>query len=99
MRMKEIFPLIYIIKDVKYNGININFNFKFNSSNNINNEYNNLVIKGYRLDYSEILSIKDKYDIKMIDFQNEIKGKYDNITNNGYLELSNQLIKTKYNET
>ena len=94
---EEIFPLIYIIKDVKYNGININFNF--NISNNINNAYNNLVIKGYGLDYSEILSIKEKDDIKMIDFPyNEIKGKYDNITNSGCIELSNQLIKTKYNE-
>jgi len=97
---EEIFPLIYIIKDVKYNGININFNFNFNNSNNINNAYNNLVIKGYGLDYSEILSIKEKDDIKMIDFPyNEIKGKYDNITNSGYIELSSQLISTKYNET
>ena len=94
---EEIFPLIYIIKDVKYNGINLNFNF--NVTNNINNAYNNLVIKGYGLDYSQILSIKEKDDIKMIDFPyNEIKGKYDNITNSGYIKLSNQIITTKYNE-
>ena len=93
------FPLIYIIKDIKYNGININFNFKFNSSNNNINAYNNLIIKGYGLDYSVILSINDKDDIKLIDFQNEVEGKYDNITNSGYIELSRKLIETKYKET
>ena len=96
---EDIFPLSYLIKDVKYKGININFNFKFNSSNNISDAYNNLIIKGYGLNYSEISNIKDKNDIKMIDFPNEIKGKYDNITNSGYIELSNQLIKSKYEET
>ena len=67
----EEFPLIYFIKEVQYNGININFIFKFNDSNNA---YNNLIIKGYEIDYSEILSIKDKKNIKMIDFTKEIKG-------------------------
>ena len=28
---EENFPLIYFIKDVKYNGVNINFNFKYNA--------------------------------------------------------------------
>ena len=93
---KEKFPLIYMIKDLKYKGININFIFKFNSSNNL---YNNLVIKGYGLDYSEISSIRDKNDIKRLDFTNGIKGKFDNITNSGTIELSNELIKTKYKET
>jgi hypothetical protein len=96
---EDIFPLSYLIKDVKYKGININFNFKFNSSNNISDAYNNLIIKGYGLDYSVILSINDKDDIKLIDFQNEVEGKYDNITNSGYIELSRQLIETKYKET
>jgi len=90
---KEIFPIIYFIKDIKYNGININFIFKFNDSNNA---YNNFIIKGIGIDYSEILSIKEKNDI--IDYPNEIKGKYDNITNTGTIELSNELIQTKYKE-
>jgi len=93
---KENFPLIYFIKDVKYNGININFIFNFDGSNNM---YNNLIIKGYGVDYSEISSIKDKNDIKMLNFENEIEGKYDNITNSGTIELNIDLIKTKYNET
>ena len=92
---EEAFPLIYFIKDVKYNGININFNFKFDIIDNI---YNNLIIKGYGLDYSEISLIKNKKDINNIDFPNEIKGKYDNITNSGSIELSNEFIKTKHNE-
>ena len=93
---KEKFPLLYIIKDVKYKGININFIFKFNSSNNI---YNNLVVKGFGIDYSRISSIKDKNDIKGFDFTNGIKGKFDNITNSGIIELSNDIIKTKYKDT
>ena len=93
---KEKFPLLYIIKDVKYKGININFIFKFNSSNNI---YNNLVVKGFGIDYSRISSIKDKNDIKGFDFTNGIKGKFDNITNSGIIELSNDVIKTKYKDT
>ena len=93
---EENFPFIYFIKDIKYNGININFIFKFDGSNNI---YNNLIIKGYGIDYSEISSIKDKNDIKMLNLENEIKGKYDNITNSGIIDLSNDLIKTKYKET
>ena len=88
---KESIPLIYFIKDVKYNGINIYF--KFNDSNN---EYNNLTIKGYSLDYSEILSIKERNDIKMMNFTNEIIGKYDNITNSGTIELNNELIQSRY---
>ena len=90
---KEIFPLIYFIKDVKYNGININFIFKFNDSNNA---YNNFIIKVIGIDYSEILSIKDKNDI---DCTNEMIGKYDNITNSGTIELSKELIQTKYKDT
>ena len=92
---KEVFPFIYFIKDVKYNGININFIFKFDNNDN---RYNNFIIKGYGLDYSEISLIKDKNDIKKISFTNEIKGKYDNITNSGSIELNNELIKTKYKE-
>jgi len=93
---KENFPLIYFIKDVKYNGININFIFKFDGSNNI---YNNLTINGYGVDYSEISSIKDKKDIKILNFENKVEGKFDNITNVGTIELNNNLIKTKYKET
>jgi hypothetical protein len=92
---KENFPLIYFLKDIKYNGININFNFKFDDSNNI---YNNLIIKGYGVDYSEISSIREKNDIKLLNLENEIKGKYDNITNSGIIELNIDLIKTKYKE-
>ena len=82
------------MKDVKYNGISIYFKF-----NNSNNEYNNLKIKGYALDYSEILSIKEKNDIKVMDSTNEIIGKYDNITNSGTLDLNNELIQSKYKGT
>ena len=35
----------------------------------------------------------------MIDFLNGIEGKYDDMTNSGTLELGNELIQTKYNET
>ena len=94
---KDIFPLIYFIKDVKYNGISINFFFKFKDSNKA---YNNLIIKGIELDYSEISLIKEKKDIEQIDFTNGIKGKYDNITNNGRIDLSNELIhKEEYKYT
>ena len=90
------FPLIYTIKDLKYKGININFNFKYDNSNNT---YNNLIIKGYGLDYSEISSIKDKNNMKILDSKNGINGTFDNITNSGTIELSYELIKTKYKNT
>ena len=86
---KDSFPLLYFIKDVKYNGININFNFKFNNSND-----NNLIIKGYGLNYTQISSNKDKNDIRNLYLANEIQGKYDNITNSGMIELSNEFMKT-----
>ena len=35
----------------------------------------------------------------MIDFTNEIKGKYDNYTNCGTIELKKELIQTEYNDT
>jgi len=57
---KNNFPLIYFIKDVKYNGIYINFNFKYNVSNNTNNSCLNLTIIGYSLDYSKIAIYNDK---------------------------------------
>ena len=94
---EQIFPLIYLIKDVNYNGMNINFHFKLNNPNQ-NDENINLIIKGYTLDYLDIFSITDKFYIKNFNNPNEI-GKYDNITNSGTIELSNDLIKTKYNET
>ena len=81
--IKESFPLIYFIKDTKYNGIYINFIFKFNDSNI---ENNNLLIKGYELDYSEMLSIKNNKDSILISSK-EIEGKYDNISNIGTIEL------------
>jgi len=81
--IKESFPLIYFIKDTKYNGIYINFIFKFDDSNI---ENNNLLIKGYELDYSEMLSIKNNKDSILISSK-EIEGKYDNITNIGTIEL------------
>ena len=81
--IKKSFPLIYFIKDTKYNGIYINFIFKFNDSNI---ENNNLLIKGYELDYSEMLSIKNNNDNILIGSK-EIEGKYDNITNIGTIEL------------
>ena len=92
---KESFPLIYFIKDTKYNGIYINFIFKFDDSNI---ENNNLMIKGYELDYSEMLSIKDKNVNEIIDFTDEIEGKYDNITNTGTIELCNYNEKYNYLE-
>jgi len=95
---EENFPIIYFIKDVKYNGVNINFYFKYNSSNNINNSFHNLTIRGYSLDYSEISKFGDKNDLRMFDFSNETEGKYDDITNSGTIELSNKLMQTKYNE-
>ena len=51
------------------------------------------------MDYSEISSIKDKKDIKILNFENKVEGKFDNITNVGTIELNNNLIKTKYKET
>ena len=90
--VNDYFPFIYFIKDVKYNGININFNFEFNNSD-INS--NDLIIRGYVLDYDFIMSIneKDDFAIQMIDTKDEIKGKFDNITNSGSIELSSELIK------
>ena len=94
----EEFPLLYFIKDIKYNGININFNFNFYDSVN---KYNNLIIKGYELDYIDISFINDKqYFINEINnYPYKIKGYYDNITNSGSIELSNEILKKKYNET
>ena len=54
------------------------------------------MIKGYELDYSEILSIKNKNGFEIF---KEIKGKYDNMTNSGTIELSNELFTRKYKET
>ena len=96
---EENFPLIYFMKDVKYNGVTINFNFKYTVSKNTNNAYHNLTIRGYSLDYSELLMYREKNDFRIYDFSNGIEGKYDNLTNSGTIELNNEDLQTKYNET
>ena len=94
---KEIFPLLFFVKDLKYSGININFFFKFNDSDSISN---NLIIKGYTVNYNDMNAIIDKNDFKIeqIDSPYEINGKYDNITNSGTIELIDEFISTEYND-
>ena len=60
--VNEKFPFLYFIKDIKYNGININFNLEFDDSD-INSD--DLVIRGYALDYDCINSYDNKNDLAL----------------------------------
>ena len=58
---KEKFPIIYYIKDIKHEGMDINLHFKF-KKDNINN--NDLIIKGGFIDYYDFKDIEDKDDVE-----------------------------------
>ena len=80
----------YYLREIDYDGADINFYFHFNEQNkNIDQDY--LIIKGYAIEYDLIKLITEQKFIKP-DFGEEIKGKFDNRTNNGLIVFEKERI-------
>ena len=80
----------YYLKEVESNGVDINFHFKYNLSENTLNE--NFIIFGYIVDY-DIIKLINK--IKSIDYFITLKepdslGKFDKRTNNGLIRFNKE---------
>ena len=84
-------PIIFFIKDIKYNGIDVNINFRFNK-----NSYNknNFIIKGGAIEFNKLKEIENENDvINKIEFP--INGIYDPIINNGLIAFDKEFNKEK----
>ena len=91
-------PIGYYIKDIKNEGVYINFYFKFNNSI-IDNNYQDykLKIRGYVIDYEDTkLITKMEYLIyKFTDF--EIEGIFDESTNGGVISFDKEYFNIANN--
>ena len=99
---KEKFPIIYYIKDIKYEGMDINIQFTFqNDSLNIND----FIIKGGFIDYHYFQDIKSKDDVEYY-LQHPFYGIYTPIINTGLIvfekkyseDIKKNEIRNKYND-
>ena len=85
------FPIGFYLKEVEFNGVDLNFYFSFDNNNKDLYAQNFLII-GYIVDYDVIKLITDKiyfdYDYGKIFF-----GKYDKRTNNGLIIFDKENIE------
>ena len=85
-------PISYYLKEIEYEGADINFYFNFNNSN-INKE--DLIIRGYKLNYDLMRLINDKSFTKF-DPGEEIEGKFDSRTNSGLIVFDKEEENSNY---
>ena len=83
------YPYIYYLKDLKFDGVDMNLYINFNE-NNINNNQHDLEIKGCTIDYDDIKKITSKdynfeYILNNLFCQDIYLGKYDNVTKTGLI--------------
>ena len=89
------FPIIYYIKDIKYEGIDVNLYFKF--KNNIIS-INNFIITAGIIDYKDFKEIKEEDDVKNY-LHSSFNGIYNPIINTGLIVFDKDLSKDiKQNE-
>ena len=83
--MQKTFPIKFFLKEIEYNGSDINFYFHFNFSlNNISLKKDDIIIKGYAIKYDLMKLITDRL-VSPINFGEEIYGQFDNRTNQGLM--------------
>jgi len=93
---KDNFPIIYYLKDIKYQGIDINIDFKFENDCADNN---NFIIKGGYIDYHYFKNIEKKDDVEYY-LQYPFYGIFTPIINTGLIVFDkehNENISKKYN--
>jgi len=99
---KDKFPIIYYIKDIKYEGMDINIHFTFQNDSVNNNDF---IIKGGFIDYHVFNDIENKDDVAHY-LHSSFYGIYDPIINTGLIvfdkefseENKNNEIINKYND-
>ena len=92
---EEKFPIIYFLKDIKNEGMDINLIFKF-KDDSINN--NNFIIKGGFIDYNDFKDLEEKDDVEYY-LKYPFNGIYSPIMNIGLIIFNKELIediKTKF---
>jgi len=90
------FPIIYYLKDIKYQGIDINIDFKFENDSLNNNDF---IIKGGYIDYHYFKNIENKDDVEYY-LQYPFYGIFTPIINTGLIVFDkehNENISKKYN--
>jgi len=75
------FPIIYYLKDIKYQGIDINIDFNLKNNFEINNDF---IIKGGYIDYHFFKNIENKDDVEYY-LQKPFYGIYTPIINTGLI--------------
>jgi len=91
---KEEFPIIYYLKNIKNEGMDINLLFKF-KDDSINN--NDFIIKGGFMDYYDFKDLEEKDDVEFY-LKYPFNGQYSPIMNIGLIAFNKELIadiKTK----
>ena len=87
-------PIAYYLKEIEYGGADINLYFNFHK--NINDLYeNDIIIRGFIVDYQYIKNIIDYNYIYYPPNENVINGKYDERTNNGLIVFEKEYILNK----
>ena len=85
---KKSFPIGFFLKELEYKGVDINFFFDFNNLNKTLKK-NDLIIKGYIINYDKIINFKYKEGYENGE---EIYGKFDERTNNGLIVFEKEII-------
>ena len=83
------FPIIYFLKDIKNEGMDINLIFKF-KDDSINN--NGLIIKGGFIDYNDFKNLEEKDDVEYY-LKYPFNGIYSPIMNTGLIIFNKELIE------
>ena len=86
---EEKFPIIYFLKDIKNEGMDINLLFKF-KNDNINN--NDFIIKGGFIDYNDFKDLQKKDDVELY-LKYTFNGIYSPIMNTGLIVFNKELIE------
>ena len=90
--IKESFPIRFFLREIKYEGFDINFYFHFNHS--LNKE--DLIIRGYIVKYDLMKIISEKNSFLPFDYGKEINGKFDNRTDQAYIVFENENNNSQY---
>ena len=92
----KVFPIAYFLKEIEYNGSDINIHFDLSNLNETKEE-KDIKIKGYALEYDLIQEIKN---IKFFRHFSEglINGKFDERSNYGLIVFDKDIGKDMYSE-
>ena len=86
----------YYLKDIYGNGADINFYFNFNNTDIYNNDDDEIMILGFKINYDDIKYIND-YDSmdNILDYYEYFEGKYEPFTKSGLITFDNNIPKNE----